>query len=168
MAVVALYFQLRQNEAEGNAYNEYFAKWDRGVKATPNWRETKPLILQQLTVKQFNEQYLCNVVDEVHDHFKYLCNFTHGRPFAPEDGTATNSMNLSVNAPGFDSNAFERFIELAVTTVQWIATIWLISFPKIIKTDSLTNDYFNRSFEKLLNSCRGVNALAFAKAFSWN
>lgn len=65
----------------------------------------------------------CNVVEEIYSHFKYQCNFTHGRPFAPEDGSTTNSMNLSVNTPGFEDNEFNRFTNLVVTTIGWIASI---------------------------------------------
>ena len=81
LAIAALYFQIRQNR-EGNSvgYNRFFAEWDRGDRDTPNWGETKDTINQESSIRSFNRMYHCDLVEETHCHFKYLCNFTHGRP----------------------------------------------------------------------------------------
>lgn len=166
MSIVSLYFQLRENETtdEGN-YNTYFAEWDRGNKDTPNWGTTKDYISKQNYVKGFDNQYSCKIIDEVYGHFKYLCNFTHGRPFAPEDNSPTNSMNMGTNQPSFSETEFERFCILIDDTISWISTAWLVTFPQILCDKCRDNPMDSIDYNKyltLFHLHRGIQAVEFS------
>jgi len=164
LATVALYFQIREN-AGGvtGGYNRFFAEWDRGDRDTPNWGEMTPLIKREASVQSFNNKYACSVIDEAYGHFKYLCNFTHSRPFDRHDSTPTNSINLGSDTPDFDAPTFERLMNLANETIAWIATMWLVSFPGIISTDPLNDSTTYKKYEALLSHKRGNEAINFTR-----
>jgi len=166
MSIVSLYFQLRENENidEGNYYT-YFVEWDRGDKETPNWGTTKDYISKQNYVKNFDNQYSCKIIDEVYRHFKYLCNFTHGRPFAPEDKSPTNSMNMSTNQPNFSETEFERFCSLINDTISWISMAWLVNFPQILSDKSPHEPVDSTVYNKyltLFHLPRGIQVVEYS------
>lgn len=160
----ALYFQIKENEHRhnnGSGYNPEFSKWDSGENKTPNWGITNNLISNQPSVKKFNNEHSWKFPSESHKFYHYLCNFTHGRPFA-EDSTPTNSINLGYNAPEFSADLFERFTSLADKTIAWIATMWLITYPQILANDPLM-DPTSLRYQELMATKEGKDAFEFAK-----
>jgi hypothetical protein len=163
IAAAALYFQLRENsKTERGSYNKYFAEWDSGQRDTPNWGEMKDIMNNCLSLKAFNKQYSCDIFEELHAHFKYLCNFTHGRPYDKVNLSPTNSINLECDTPEFDATVFPRFNILALDTIAWIATIWLVAFPAIITGDPLDDKGSKKTYESLLSHQRARDALAYS------
>ena len=150
MSFVALYFQIRQNKEMANGqtgpYNNFFYEWDKGERDTPGWRETKPIVNQNEQIKNYNSENNCDIIEEVYSWFKYLCNFTHGRPFnisleIPES-EATNHMNIG---DGYNEKNFERFYEHILDTISWMATCWSLSFPSIL-IDAKKNEEYKSLF----------------------
>lgn len=81
MAAVALYFQIEQNKSPGqNPYESGFAEWDSGEVGTPGWRAIKPRLESLATIVAFNAAHSSDVVNELHDFYNRLCNYTHARP----------------------------------------------------------------------------------------
>lgn len=161
----ALYFQIKENDHtrnNGKGYNPEFDKWDNGLIKTPNWGTTTSLIEKQPYVQKFNNEYSWEFPKDCLNFYHYLCNFTHGRPFA-DDNTPTNSMNLGYNAPQLEEDLFERYTSLAETTIAWISTMWLITFPQILRTDPLMDLSTLHRYREILNSAQGKDTLEFAK-----
>ena len=161
----ALYFQIHENDhskKNKTGYNSEFSKWDSGLSKTPNWGTTTSLIKKQPNVQKFNSEYSWEFPKDCLNFYHYLCNFSHGRPFA-NDKTPTNSMNLGYNAPQLEEDLFERFTELAEITIAWISTMWLITFPQILSTDPLGDLSTFYPYKEILNSSKGKDALEFAK-----
>jgi len=164
LAMAALYFQIRANlDTEGDGYRKFFAAWDCGNRDTPSWGETTVLMRRHQSIELFNREYNCDVVVETYNHFKYLCNFTHGRPFAKTDKSPTNSAWLGGATPEFDSDAFDKLIKLARETIASIATSWLVAYPQILSTDPLNGLGSHSKYRMLLSNKRGEDALAFAR-----
>jgi hypothetical protein len=164
IATVALYFQIRENtNGMAGGYNRFFTEWDRGDRDTPNWGEMTSIIKRETAIQSFNNRYSCNIIDEAYDHFKYLCNFTHSRPFDRTSGRPTNSIWLGSDTPDFDAATFERLMSLAEETIAWIATLWLTTFPGILSTDPLNDSITYAKYEQLLSHSRGREALIFAR-----
>ncbi len=114
------------------------------------------------SVQLFNKKYSCDIVDELYSHFKYLCNFTHGRPCDKVGLTPTNSINLGCDTPEFEASVFPVFIDLILNTISWIATIWLITFPAIVAGDPLNDKRLKQKYESLLIHQRGRDALTYS------
>jgi hypothetical protein len=164
IGTVSLYFQIRENtDGMPNGYNKFFSEWDRGDRDTPNWGEMMSVINRETTIQSFNKRHVCNVVEEAHEHYKYLCNFTHSRPFDRSSRTPTNSTNLGCDTPDFDATTFERLMKLADETIAWIATLWLVTFPKIISVDPLNDATTYRKYMTLLSHGRGNEAVIFTR-----
>jgi hypothetical protein len=121
MAIAALYFQARTNQSPEDA--RLFVEWDRGDRDTPNWGETTNYLKRQASIRAFDSENGTDICADVYKHFKYLCNFTHGRPSDPGDRSYTNSIWMGGDAPGFDSEEFQRLVSLAAATTSWIVTI---------------------------------------------
>jgi hypothetical protein len=154
----SLYFQVRQNESGSAEDNEFFKAWDRGFADTPNRRITNPVVAKLAITQRFDQKYGCSVLKEAHDHFHYLCSFTHGRPFNPADGLPSNAMNLNGAAsPNFDVELFHRFESLFRETVSWICIPWVVSYPKLIETPPLGST--KEAYSRLLQGERGRQAL---------
>ncbi|MFI5251282.1 MAG: hypothetical protein ACHQQQ_02525 [Bacteroidota bacterium] len=161
IATVSLYFQAREDFTK-NGDEKYFSEWECGKRDTPNWREMKTLINKLQPIKDFNIQDSCDIVNEIYSHFQYLCNFTHSRPYSNDDDLPTNSINMGADTPDFDEQLFERICELTEDTIGWICTIWLVIYPKILKTNPLGDTATMDQYEKLLNVQRGMDALKYA------
>jgi len=115
------------------------------------------------SVRRFDIRYSCSVTEDVRNQFRYLCNFTHSRAFAKQDGSPTNNMNMGIHAPEFDESCFERMQAIFQSTVGWIATIWLVTFPAIIEAKPLGDPSASRlDYLNLLSTPRAVGALEFA------
>ena len=158
ISMASLYFQIRANDPQSDG-SKYFAKWDRGDRDTPNWGEMKPIINQHFSIVKFNNAYSCDIFGEIYAHFKYLCNFTHSRPFAPTDSTPTNSINLGSHIAEFHVDNFNRFVDMSKLTLAWIATLWLIAYPDILQSSSLQEPDKRNA---LLCFQRGIEAIEFA------
>lgn len=130
------------NGSRTNYCTKLFDEWDKGKSETPNWEMLKslfptaskkpPKYPEQRSVRDFDLRFGCNVLKEARDHYGVLCNFTHSRPFDRRSRLPSNSANLGVRVPGFDAACFVRFSELIELTIAWIATMWLLSYPKML------------------------------------
>jgi len=164
LAVASLYFQVRQNsETPKQGYNKYFSEWDQGNRNTPNWGETLSVISKQSTVSEFNRRFSCDVLDELRQHFAYLCNFTHSRPYG-SDSLPANTMNMGVDTPSYDQGLFDRVSTLTEITIGWICIIWLVAFPAILKTAPLGTSAGAQDYQELLALERGKDAFLFASS----
>jgi hypothetical protein len=115
------------------------------------------------TVKRFDAQHGCSLTDEIRNHFRYLCSFTHSRPFAKLDQSPTNNINMGIDPPEFDGPSFERLRLLFESTVGWIATLWLVTYPTILEAAPLGDVGTSRSeYLDLLSNDHAVDALDFA------
>ncbi len=136
MAIVALYFQHRENLHTGPGYNPAFANWDQGKSDTPNWGTTKPHLASRSTFKQFAADTGYQVLELAHDCFGVLCSFTHSRAFDPTLGKHSNTMWMIGEAPARDDEVFRLVMDLFSQTVSWIATVWLVAFPPLLDAAS--------------------------------
>jgi hypothetical protein len=160
MAIAALYFQARTNQSSRDA--QLFVEWDRGDRDTPNWGETTTYLKRQASIYAFDSKNGTDICAEIYEHFRYLCNFTHGRPSDPRDRSYTNSVWMGGDTPGFDGKEFQRLVNLAAATTTWIVTIWLIAYPEILKIDPLGDSPSYLEFKDLLSNHLGNAALNFA------
>ncbi|EJG0622675.1 hypothetical protein [Vibrio parahaemolyticus] len=166
MASVSLYFQRLENEnpVQGG-YNEAFSKWDGGISSTPNWGTTKPRLQNSPLVKKFKEENGFCIIEEAHNHFKYLCSFTHSRAFSPEDGGGTNSMNMSNQIGEYNQKEFERIVKALAVTIANIASIWAVTYPHTVA--EWTEDGVGMEFvslDELFCTPKAKLALAFARS----
>lgn len=138
LSVTCLYFQVRENtDPAARGWNRFYAEWDRGDRATPNWGEIKPILKRQPWVSAFDLSHNCNVVDEVHSFFGYLSAYTHGRAFTEDKYPVRAIETAEAHAPSFDVRQFEHVADLTLKTVGWICTIWQIAYPQILATEPL-------------------------------
>lgn len=158
LGVVALYFQVREDAGKLD-----FEKWDRGELDTPNWGTTKGCLSTQASVRLFNSAIGVDIVEEAYGFFKFLCNFTHGRPFDRPGGEATNSFNLAGGGvPALVPQAFTRIAELAEVTTAWIGTLWLVTYPNVLHGLSFNQRFPSGDAKWLLHQARGQEVLQWA------
>lgn len=164
MAIVSLYFQILENEYEDNGYNPKFNEWDGGDVSTPNWGSSKPKLKQNLNVKNFEMEFGYCPIQEAHDHFKYLCSFTHSRSYSPEDGGGTNAMHMKDHVGLYNQEEFKRISDAMHNTISIIAATWSIVFPKVIEEyKELGVDSVFCNLEELFSSEHSKRALKFAQ-----
>jgi len=134
IAVASLYFQIRQNtDPAVGGYNRFFSEWDSGRRQTPNWGEMKPFIDSQPAVRRFGANFGVDIMSEAHDHFKYLCGYTHTSAFAI-NGDPVTAINTTGTAPAFDERFFVRGCLLSAKTISLIAILWQVMYPEIVST----------------------------------
>lgn len=159
IGVAALYFQIRENtNPRAGEYNKFYQEWDVGLRQTPNWGEMKTFISQQQSVKRFKYNTGIDIVEEAYEHFKYLCSYSHSGAYA-ENGDPTTSKNSTGVQPIFDKISFDRGVFLYRKTVSLIATIWQVSFPKIILVKPL-GELTNSDYELLFPGPLGNAAIS--------
>ena len=164
LGVVALYFQVREDSGKAD-----FEKWDRGESETPSWGTTKGCISAQSSVRSFNAAISAALVEEAHEFFKFLCNFTHGRPFDGLGGEPTNSFNLAGGGvPALVLQAFTRIADLVEETTVWIAMLWLAAYPNILRGRNFNQRFPTDGASWLLNKPRGLDVLRWASSLTPN
>lgn len=164
MAIISLYFQIKENEFTGNGYNPSFNQWDGGDTSTPNWGTTKPKLKQNQNVKDFEVQYGYCPIQKAHDFFKYLCSFTHNRSISPEDGGGTNAMNMKNHVGSYHQEEFQRICGAMDKAISVIASTWSIIFPQIVveyKDSDIESQFCN--LEELFTTEHAKKALLFVK-----
>ncbi|WP_439882339.1 hypothetical protein ACSX1A_04060 [Pontibacter sp. MBLB2868] len=132
MAVASLYFQVLQNEFSGDSDNLEFAQWDAGDIPTPDWKTMKPKLKESQHVGEFVAEYDYCPIQETHDYYNFLLSFTHSRSRSPEDGGATNTMNMKDQVGLHNGEDFRRICKTMDTAISTIAAIWTVVFPQII------------------------------------
>lgn len=139
LSFTALFFQLKQNESQnrGVQYNSHFAKWDNGLKDSPNWGTTKPVISNNNHIKQLKDTINIDIVGDSYELYKELCSYTHNRAFDKNSQPVTNINMYKENFMGFEEDLFNRFSLLFEKTISSIITAWLVSFPEIYQVESL-------------------------------
>lgn len=159
ISIAALYFQIRENtDSVNGGYNKFYQEWDSGLRQTPSWGEMKPFISKQPSVKIFNENNNLDIVEEVYIHFKYLCSYTHTSSYA-KNGDPTSVRNSTGVQPIFDKVSFDKGVVLSSKTMSLIATIWQVSFPKIISTNPL-GLFPNSDYDCLFSGSLGTLAVS--------
>jgi hypothetical protein len=162
LGVVALYFQVRDDAGKND-----FGKWDRGESETPNWGTTKPCLKMQVSIQRFSSATRADIVEEAHGFFKFLCNFTHGRPFDQLGGEPTNSFNLAGGGvPALVPQAFTRIADLTEETTVWIATLWLAAYPDILRGRNFNQRFPTGGASLLLNKPRGLDVVRWAASLA--
>ena len=159
ISVASLYFQIRENtDPHPTGYNRFFADWDSGRRPTPNWGEMKPFIQNQPSVARFKANTGVDILQKAHDHFKYLCAYTHTAAYA-NNGEPVTAINTTGVAPMFDAKFFERGREMVALTMSFVAILWQVTFPQIAST-SQSAALEKGVFEKLFPAPWGPIALA--------
>lgn len=134
IGIAGLYFQTHQNKPENESkYNEEFIQWDTGA-STPSLKKCMKYIRTiHENIGGSKDFYNFDITVNINKLYGELSNFSHGRAFSKSlskpEALATNNMNLGV---GYDEQNFERFSIYINKTISCIATIWLISFPKML------------------------------------
>ena len=164
MASVSLYFQRLENEEPiQGSYNKAFSEWDGGLKSTPNWGVTRPLLKKHSLIKKFEKENGFCIIETAYDHFKYLCSFTHSRAFSPEDGSGTDSMNMLNQVGEYNEKEFKRIQESLHITIANIASIWAVTYPHTVS--EWTEDNLGVKFaslEDIFCTTQAKQALSFA------
>jgi len=158
LGVVALYFQVREDSGKLD-----FIKWDRGEADTPNWGTTKPCLKAQSSLQHFNSASGTDILEEAHGFFKFLCSFTHGRPFDKPGGEPTNSFNLAGGGvPALVPQAFTRIADLTEETTVWISALWLAAYPEILHARCFNQRFPSSGASWLLSNPQGQQVLRWA------
>jgi hypothetical protein len=159
IGTLAVCFQIMQNGQPCNqGYHPSFDGWTWGRTDTPGWREMKRCITLHHEVGVFQRRSGSDFVAALHQHFAFLCNFTHSRAFDRHRREPTQTLWMTGDVGRFDPALLERFRSAFLLTVSWSASLWLLCFPALY--ESARADGF--SPEPLITHPLGLEVLRFA------
>ncbi|WP_299825988.1 hypothetical protein [uncultured Pontibacter sp.] len=149
MGIVALYFQVLENEKGNQVMSKEFVEWYSYNASTPSWKKVITKLKQDQNIEKFSKQFDYVPLKEVNDLYSYFQDFIRNRNLSSIDTEGANYMNMRNSAGEFSNDEFLRFSDAFDSTIGMIASSWALVYPHIVEGYSHT--YSSTSYSTLVD-----------------